>query len=66
MTKYRVKSRVYCMGRQYEPGDECDGNVARALGEEGAEQIADGALVSEEGAATPVRKTKPLKKASLK
>ena len=63
MTKYRVKTRVYCMKRQYEPGDECDESVARALGED-AEIIQDSGV--SEGDGQSLRKTKPIKKASLK
>lgn len=66
MAKYRVKSRVYCMGRQYQAGDECDGNVARALGSDVAELVEADAPVSEMGGQAPVPKTKPIKKASLK
>lgn len=54
------------MGRQYEPGDECDGNVARALGSDDVELLQADAPVSEEGVQAPIRKTKPIRKASIK
>lgn len=54
------------MGRQYEPGDVCDDAVARALGPDEVDIIAESAPVSEAGGTAPIRKTKPLKRASLK
>lgn len=59
MANYRVKTRVFCTGRQYEPGDECSEIVARALG-------SDAEKVAEKETVPPVRQTKPITKAQLK
>lgn len=64
MATYRVKNRVFCMGKVYQPGDACDENVARALGSD-AELVEDVETAGVEGEA-PARKTKPVKKVSVK
>lgn len=63
MANYRVKARTYCAGRVYEVGDLCDESVALALGSD-AELVAEGGESSEDAA--PKRKTKPVKKVSVK
>lgn len=62
MATYRVKSRVFCAGTLYQPGDVCDESVAAALGDD-CELVVAGE--PEEGEVS-VKKTKPVKKASLK
>lgn len=63
------------MGHVYEVGDLCDENVAKALGadavpadEADAAEAGDEGASSEEGGDAPAegRKTKPVKKASVK
>lgn len=68
MALYRVKTRVYCDGRQFEPGDMCDEMFARILGDD-CELVGDvanlgaGEAVQEEA---PARRTKPIKKENVK
>lgn len=68
MALYRVKTRVYCDGRQFEPGDMCDEMFARILGDDcelvdNAENLEVGEDMREEA---PARRTKPIKKESIK
>lgn len=68
MALYRVLRRVYCDGRQFEPGDMCDEMFARILGDD-CELVSDvanlgaGEAVQEE---EPARRTKPVKKENIK
>lgn len=67
MTTYRVKSRVFCAGKVYEPGELCDESVARALGSdaEPVESVEESGTAKGEAPAES-RMTKPVKKASVK
>lgn len=68
MALYRVRSRVYCDGKQFEPGDMCDERFAQILGND-CELVSDEAKLGAGEAVqddAPARRTKPIKKENIK